>query len=230
MKNLTRLFIVIISLTMTTSAFSQVKFGIKGGLNLANMLDKDEDDTYSDDYKFKPGFHLGVITEFSISKQFAIEPGLLFSTKGFKVEEEDIKLSFNLNYIEMPLNAIYKIDLGGVKILTQTGPYIAYAISGKMKANMALLGVNEDSKEEEILIGDDKEKDVIKPLDFGVNFGAGVEINDFFISMQYGLGLANLSISNDVNDDKTKMKNKVIGVSVGYKFGGNRRSNSFTRM
>lgn len=217
MKNLPKLLIMVIVLSMTTKSFSQVIFGVKGGLNLANMVEKDNDETYSKNYKMKAGFHLGVTAEFSISEKFAIEPGLLYSSKGFKVEEDGITFTANLNYLEIPINAIYKIDLGSTKVLISAGPYLGFALSGKYKASEAVFGENEDSKEQKIEIGSDKEKDEIKALDFGLNIGAGVEIKNITIGLQYGLGLANLSLDTD---NGYTLKNKVLGISVGYKFGG----------
>jgi len=217
MKKGISLFTLMLLLFVTTQSFAQLKFGVKAGLNLANMVNKDKDETYSKDYKSKIGFHLGATAEISISEKFAIEPGLLFSTKGFKIEESGVKMTFNLNYLEIPINAVYKIDLGSAKILINAGPYLGYAISGKAKADKAVLGDNGDSKEQKIEIGNDKEKSDIKPLDFGLNIGAGVEIKGITIGLQYGLGLANLS---PYTDNDAKMNNKVIGISVGYKFGG----------
>ena len=217
MKNLLKLLIVVVALTLTTKSFSQVIFGVKGGLNLANMVSKDNDGTNSNDFKMKTGFHLGATAEFAVSEKFAIEPGLLLSTKGFKLEQSGLTMKFNLNYLEIPINAIYKIDLGGAKVLINAGPYLGFAISGKMKASEAVLGDNNDSKEQKIKIGSDKENDDIKALDFGLNFGAGVEIKSMTIGFQYGLGLANLS---PYTDNGTNVKNRVLGISVGYKLGG----------
>ena len=207
-----RLLVVIIALTTTFESFAQIKFGVKGGLNYANMLDKNNNRTYSDDYQAKIGFNLGVTAEYSISEKFAIEPGLLFSTKGYKLENSGITGSVNLNYLEVPINAIYKIEFSNAKILIIAGPYLGYAVSGKMKASEPVLGVNEDSKEQKVVIGTD-----IKPLDFGLNIGAGVEIKDITVSLQYGYGLANLSIHSE---SETELKNRVLGISIGYKFGG----------
>lgn len=217
MKNLPKLLIMVIVLSMTTKSFSQVIFGVKGGLNLANIFEKDNDGTYSKDYKSKTGFHLGATAEFAISEKFAIEPGLLFSSKGFKVEGDGITYTANLNYLEIPINAIYKIDLGSAKVLINAGPYLGFAMSGKYKASEAIFGENEDSKEQKIEIGSDKEKDDIKAIDFGLNIGAGVEIKGITIGLQYGLGLANLSL---YTDNGNTFKNKVLGISVGYKFSG----------
>ncbi len=217
MKNLVKLLIVVILLTMTTGSYAQIRFGVKGGLNLANMLYKDKYDTYSKDYKMKAGFHIGMTLEFSISEKFAIEPGLLYSLKGFKMEDSGITNSFNLNYLEIPINAVYKIDLGSGKILIFAGPYFAYGISGKMKSSEAMFGANMNEKELKLELGNDKDKDDLKALDYGLNFGAGFEIVGVTIGLQYGLGLANLSL---YTEDETKFKNRVVGISVGYKFGG----------
>lgn len=33
---------------------------LKAGFNLSNMLEKDDEDTYSDDFEMLPGFHAGL--------------------------------------------------------------------------------------------------------------------------------------------------------------------------
>ena len=108
-----KLLIIVVAFTMTTKSFAQVKYGVKAGLTLANMLEKDDDITYSEDYSMKIGFHLGGTAEIPISEKFSVQPGLLFSTKGFKMKIEgidgffeDMNINVNLNYLEIPINAI----------------------------------------------------------------------------------------------------------------------------
>ena len=209
-----KLLIIVVAFTMTTKSFAQVKYGVKAGLNLANMLEKDDDETYSEDYSMKIGFHLGGTAEIPISEKFSVQPGLLFSTKGFKMKIEgidgffeDMNINVNLNYLEIPINAIYKIELGSSKLCINTGPYLGYALSGK---------VSYDKDSESIDIGSSDDDD-LKALDYGFNIGAGIEINDAItIGLQYGLGLGNLSIDTD---NGYKLNNRVIGISVGYMFG-----------
>ena len=57
----------------------------------------------------------------------------------------------------------------------------------------------------------------MKPIDLGLNVGVGVNINGLLISAQYGLGLTNLVPSSTT---EAEMKNKVIGISLAYLFGG----------
>ncbi len=202
---------------LAVGANAQLKFGVKAGLNMSNMTNKDKDKDYDEDYKMKPGFHIGLTAEYAISENLSVEPGLLFSTKGYKVDESGIKMKANLNYFEVPINVLYKFDLGGVKAFVNAGPYLGFAMSGKIKADEKIFEDEEGNPTDEmdIEIGSDKEKDDVKAFDFGLNLGVGAEISNITLGLQYGFGLANLA---PVTENDYKLKNKGFALSVGYKF------------
>ncbi len=221
MKNFTKLVIVVIALTMTTNASFAQNFGVRAGLNLANMLEKDDNETYSDDYKMNPGFHVGATAEFPITEMFSFETGLFLSTKGTKISEEEtfwgetfkIEAEMNLLYIDVPLSGKASFDLGGAKVHGVLGPYIGMGISGKLKYEFSMGGETEKD-EQDIEWGSDEDKHDLKRLDFGLALGAGVEINSIQIGLSYGLGLANITpIDNDF-----RISNRVLGISLGYNF------------
>ena len=222
MKNLLKLLIVVIGFTMTTESYAQT-FGVKAGLNLSNMLVEDDDDTYSDDFKVNPGFHVGATAEFPITELFSFETGLLLSTKGVKASEEETFMGetvkyeskLNLIYLDIPLTAKASFDLGGARIYGVFGPYIGMGLSGKSKFEITAMGETE-TEEEDIKLGSDEDEDDVKRLDFGLTMGAGVEISSIQIGLSYGLGLANIS---PYTDGGSKISNRVLGISVGYKFG-----------
>ncbi len=56
---------------------------------------------------------------------------MLFSTKGAKAKEGDVKI--NLSYVEIPVNFIYKPELGTGRMVLGFGPYAAFAVGGKTK-------------------------------------------------------------------------------------------------
>lgn len=70
-----------------------------------------------------------------------------------------------------------------------------------------------DEESHDICYGEGEDSDM-KPFDFGLGFGAGVDLNGFIISLQYELGLANLAPVDD-----TEMKINVFGFSLAYLFG-----------
>lgn len=219
MKNFTKMLIVIIAITMATESYAQI-FGIRAGLNLSNMLDKDDEGTYSNDFKMKPGFNVGSTVEFPINEMFSFESGLLLSTKGYKLSGKDsyegetweYKESINLLYLDIPLSGKAYFDFKGTKVYGAFGPYLGFGLSGKYKYEEP-----GDSDKEDIKFGSDKEKDDLKRLDYGLTIGAGVELNSIQIGLSYDLGLANIST---YTDGGAKTSNRVLALSVGFKFAG----------
>jgi len=216
--------VAVVSL-ITTSAFAQNPFrlGVTAGLEFSNMLAKYDGETLSDDLKSKTGFKFGVLGEYSFSEYFALEPGLLFTQRGFKIDESaseggytlSLKSTLNINYLSIPLNLKFSYPVNeDFKVFAFTGPYVGFALSGKISAEGKVTGpgVNESAKESETInIGSGDEE--IRMLDLGWNFGAGVEYKGIFLRAQYNLGLANTS-----NPDKETTKNRNFGISVGYMF------------
>jgi len=202
MKTSVKILAVIALVLSTTYAQAQTRFGIKGGLNFSTFSISGNGLNGSFSPDSKTGFNLGVISEIPLATDFYLQPGLLFSTKGFKVGSD---MSESTNNLEIPINALYKLNAGSIKVLGFAGPYIGYALSGTDKES----GVSTDIK----FSGNNKE---MNAFDLGLNFGAGVEISSFQITVQYGLGLTNLA----ANSNGGTVKNKVFGISVAYLFGG----------
>lgn len=218
MKNLTKVLMILFITLVCCQAYGQ-GFAIKGGLNLANMLEKDDDDTYSNDYTMNPGFHLGFTAELPLNSFLSFEPGLVFTTKGMKYEDEvmelDILAKANLYYLDIPLAVKASHDLGGgIRMYGAVGPYVGLGLSGKVKATVEYQG-EEETDEEDIEWGSDEDEDDLKRLDMGLTFGAGVEINSVLIGISYDLGLSNISAYQDYG---TTSKNRVLKFSVGYIF------------
>ena len=184
---------------------AQIKIGPKVGLNLSTA--KLSMMGISLDEKTLVGFHVGILSEIPLSGNFYLQPAILYSTKGSKYSFMSEEFQVSPSFIEIPVNVVYKFDLGVAKLFLNAGPYAAYGIAGKYDF---------DGDAVDIVFGTSEDDDM-KPLDFGLNVGAGVEISNIIISANYGLGLANLS---PVTTNDEEVKNKVIGFSIAYLFGG----------
>jgi opacity protein-like surface antigen len=189
------------------------------------MVMKAGGETWSDDFKMNPGFHVGPTVEFPISEVFSFETALLISTKGFKISDKETyqddtyeyKSKCNLLYLDIPLTVKASVNVGEkTSIYGVFGPYLGVGLSGKTVSEDTYNG-EKNTEEVDIKWGSDEESDFLNRLDYGVTFGAGVDYNSFQIGLSYGLGLANISA---YTDDDVKIKNRVLGISVGYKFGG----------
>ncbi|MFN9710541.1 MAG: porin family protein [Bacteroidota bacterium] len=187
-------------------ANAQFTFGVKGGLNLANTAVSPTDGVT---YKSIAAIQLGVTAEYAINNNIGVESGLLYSGKGAKGEVSILGESFSVtgtaNYLEIPVNAVYKINAGNSKVLLNAGPYFAFALGGKLKPSVG------DSRS--IKIGSSEDSD-IKGTDVGLNIGAGLLLKEkITVGLQYGLGLANISPRSGET-----INNRVFSLTVGYKF------------
>jgi len=204
MKNLLRFTLIVCLMFSITNMQAQIKFGPALGLNLSTMKVKSNlGDLYP---KTIVGFNVGVISEFSLTSNLFLQPALLFSIKGSKFTITGEGETDTPSFIEIPVNVVYKFGSGSTKFFLNAGPYFAYGIGGKIKW---------EGESDKIKFGSG-ENDDYKAFDYGLNLGAGGEIDNFIISAHYELGLANLMPGGDAND---KLNNRVIGLSIGYLFG-----------
>jgi hypothetical protein len=192
-------------------------FGVRAGVNLQNINGRDAGDDKLEN-KLAPRFHVGVNAEIPIAPEFYVQPGLLFSTKGAKLDDNfagDPKL--NLSYIEVPVNFLYKPTLGTGKLLVGFGPYFAYGIGGKLKTD----GNDTDVKfKNKVKAGDDPDLIYFKPFDAGANILFGYEFsNRFSAQLNAQLGLVNINSDYDaIPDTDARSANTGFGLSVGYRF------------
>ena len=219
MKNTIKV-VIVIAIMLTGLNVSAQKLGIKAGLNFSNMLEKDNAETYSEDYKSRTGIHLGAVAEIPVTEMFSFEPGLLLSAKGYKVKESgtedgetyDISQKVNTLYLDVPLSLKANFTLGKIKAYGLMGPYFGLGLSGKFTDEYTYDGETE-KVEFDINWGSDSEKDDLKRLDFGWNVGAGVTFNSLQAGLAYGIGLANLAPGSE---GSYRVKNRVFSLTVGY--------------
>jgi len=196
----------------TASAQDGIKFGVKAGVNFAKMAvsgDEEEDAGL----KALTSFQIGALVDLPVSSAFSVQPGLTLSGKGSKAtyseEDYDAKWTTNIMYLEIPVNAVYKIS----SFYVGAGPYAAFAISGKDKWTESYEGESE-SGDEKLTFGSGEDADY-KRGDFGINILAGYQLNSGInIGVNYGLGLSNINPGS--SDYKTK--NRVFAVTVGFLF------------
>jgi hypothetical protein len=198
----------------STATVGKTTFGIRAGVNFQN-INGDDYDGDKLDFKLKTGFHVGVNAEIPIAPEFYIQPGLLFSTKGAKVDD-DADTKINISYLEIPVNFLYKPMLGTGNLLLGFGPYAAFGIGGKVKSDDGDVDIKFDSDVDP----DELDGEVpLKRFDFGANFLAGYEFsNKVSVQLNAQLGLVKINPKFNGEDTDAKYKNTGFGVSVGYRF------------
>jgi len=200
------------ALSLTSKA--QVSFGVRAGINFQNI--NGEWANQDLDYNMKTGFHIGVNAELPVVPDFYLQPGLLFSTKGAKLEVTGDDIKYNVSYLEIPVNLLYKPAFGPGKLLLGFGPYVGIAVGGKMKQ-----GSNDVSYQfkNDVSSAEFQTRPTQKRLDFGGNLLAGYELSSkISVQLNAQLGMTNLYPKIDGKKIDAKAKNTGFGISFGYRF------------
>lgn len=215
--NTMKIKILAILLTLAVSiqfaAGQKTSFGILGGVNFQNLNGKDAEGDKLEN-KIKPGFHAGLNVQIPIVPDFYFQPGLLFTTKGCKAEDDnDVKI--NISYLELPLNLVYKPLVGKGHFMLGFGPYLAYGISGKVKDG-------DDSEDIEFSNKVDSPQTALtlRPFDAGANIFAGYELPvGLFFQLNTQLGLLNIQPEYEgMEDNEFSLKNTGFSLSTGFRF------------
>jgi len=230
-----KLILSFAALAFSFAAMSQVRVGVKGGWNLANISTRNDGST--DDNKALSRYHIGVIADMPLIKNIlSFQPGVYYSSKGAKVESGNkdnpsvadpyAKYTTNPQYIEIPLNFVGKVPIGAdSRLFAGVGPYFAFGVAGKNKYTVNT-GVTKTEGSSSIKWDDDTPfnsgdpntgLNKYKRFDWGGNLMVGAELSHFIVSAQYGLGFSKILSGQDSSSDD-KAKNRVFSVSLGYLF------------
>lgn len=208
----------------TTSSTGGTTFGLRGGVNFQNINGKDENgDKLKND--ILTGFNIGLNAEIPVGVDFYFQPGLLYSLKGAKSEDDILGQSFNttlkISYLEIPLNFLYKPLLGTGHLLLGFGPYVAFGVGGEATYDGGGSSLTEKVKFKKTVSSSDPNDVVyIRPMDAGANLLAGYEFsNRFSFQLNTQLGLAKINPEYEgVSNDESSVKNTGFGISLGYRF------------
>ncbi len=194
MKSFSLFLILVMTLAFAVAANAEgTAFGIKAGVNFANIAGDDTGDLNS-----LTGFVGGGFVDIPMSPTLSIQPEVFYSQKGAKYEEMGTDVSIKLDYIDIPVLLKFTMAGESARPFFLFGPSIGFSASSKVSAgdvSMDLEGV--------------------ASTDFGLVFGIGVNFQKFLIEGRYGLGLS------DINDDETitqSNNNTAFQLMLGYGF------------
>jgi hypothetical protein len=168
--------------------------GVKAGMNVSNLY---IDNVHDENARI--GFNGGFYGQILSSEFFAIQPELLYSTKGTRADYTGFvvnqKVRFNLNYLDLPVLAVFKL---GRSAEIHAGGYASYLLS----ANIQYDGnVNNGT--------DQLDKDHFKSYDYGLTGGFGLNFGAVQVGARYNYGLVTLAKSSAARDMIGNSKNSV---------------------
>ena len=153
MKKIFTLVTLVVALFAANTANAQLKFGLKGGLNITNMsFDKDVVDQSNQE-----GFFVGPTVKFSIPVVgLGFDLAALYDQRDAKIDDTTV----SQRSINIPLNLRYNIGLGDLaSVYLAAGPQFGFNVGSK-----------------NIGIVDEVSNFRFKDSNLSVNLGAGVNL------------------------------------------------------
>lgn len=159
------------------------------------------------------GFTVGVYKAFPLGSGFALQPELLYTQKGGKLDVSDFDpqtsgdITFNVDYLELPVTVAYTVPTRGrIVPMLYAGPYASLATRRNAEIDFEGGSFSIDGDE------------TFKTLDYGAVFGAdlGVKLRRQMVTLgvRYDLGIADIvkdevaseddefAVANDVRTDE----------------------------
>jgi hypothetical protein len=192
MKNLWIILMIVAfagMLVLPQSAAADVRFGIKGGANIANV-NGDFAGSLTN-WKSTVGFCGGIFLELNFGRVLTIQPEVLYTMKG--ADTGTGKLKFD--YLEIPVLLKIRISTGSIHPFVFAGPAFGFSLKA------ALEGIE---------IADMPKSDYSAVLGGGLQLGSSIHID-----VRYTMGLQKLAIPDL---DTIDLKNGVLSATIGLAF------------
>ena len=196
---------------LASPGFSDIKFGVKGGLSLSNLTVKPEETAFPFDNK--TGVVGGISLNLGLSRMFSVQPEILYVQKGSKASEtvEGVELTgkYEIDYVEVPLLLNFSFAKPGSSFVPSVyaGPYAGFNARAKIKITGDGESYSQDFKDE------------IKDTEFGLTFGIGlgkkIGHGKIVLDVRYDLGLTNIA---EGMAEGESVKNKTWLFMLGYCF------------
>lgn len=198
-----RLFLALalVALLSHAAAAEGIVFGIKGGLNFADLTG---DGISGNEMKLVGGG--GLFFNRTIADNISIQPEILLMMKGTKSESLE-NTGIHLTYIDIPVLIRYSIP-------TEVD-FIPYFFAGPsfgvlMTATYEVVNIDEDIKDE------------LKSLDYCLVFGAGADYTigagRLLFDIRYSFGLTTTIDEDDDEDSEVKNTGIIFMIGYGYSF------------
>ena len=220
--NRKRVISLAIAMAIGTATMAQLSIGVHatGNLSSANTTIENLPNGFQKTARVLPG--AGILLEYSVSNNFSLQSGANYRKNGVTVKFDlpvegtlmKVNMTTDLNYIQVPLNAVFKTKASSVQFFAGAGPYVGFGISGKNKIKGTVSGgtvvldeeVDAFKKEEDGGAGMEK-------FDFGGQALAGIKFRKYYATVSYQAGFANLTKSEDSDG---KYNNRGAQLTLGY--------------
>ena len=205
-KNILSLAVIVAALAFAMPSQAQIKFGIKGGLNVDNINLKHAQANVS--AKNRTGFFAGVTADVTIPLAgLGADIAVLYDNKVVGISDGTTEANKTLHYIDLPINAKYTVGFSSlVSAYIATGPQFSWNVGDR---SWKPANINQDWE--------------LKKSEFSWNVGCGVTaLSHLRVGYNYNIALGKTAeitpLGTVTSAVKGKLKNNTHQISLTYLF------------
>lgn len=202
----------------TAQSTNPVKFGLKAGVNVANLTGSTVNDNTA-----RFGGYGGAFANIPISSKLSIQPEVLYSLQGTRWNsntldfygtniDQEVEQNINLEYANLPVMLKYEFGQG---FYAEIGPQIGLILAATDKNTTSSVDKNIPSAH--VIVSnttDTNIKSSLKEVEFSGALGGGFKFkNGLSIDARYIIGFQDIDKSNIA-----QAKNSVFSLGLGYTF------------
>ena len=189
--------VIALILTCASPATAQITYGVKAGVNFANVSFDGEDGVPSSG---RVGVLAGAFATVRLANWLTVQPEAIYTVKGASLDIFDIDSDYIVDYLEVPV--LVRVPVR-TRLYVAAGPSFAFQIRARSRTSFA-------GSTEEVDIGED-----VESLDVGVVGAAGFQMGRWVFDGRYTHGLSDTDADAS---DNVKIRNRVFSLSAGFTF------------
>ncbi|MCT4600216.1 MAG: PorT family protein [Marinifilaceae bacterium] len=164
--------VMFIFLNSYAQTSQEIKYGVKGGLNIANLHGDD-----TDNLDAVVRFHIGGFMELSLNENWTFQPEVLYSRQGCESNGVDL----DLDYIAIPMMFKYYFNK---QFNLEVGPQLNYTANAKVTTSFVHASIYNE-----------------KDFTMGINVGGGYTLNEHLgFSARYNYGFTDIFKDGDIKN------------------------------
>lgn len=215
MKNLLKGALLASALFFSEEAYTQVHLGIKAGVNSSTINIPNIEPGVSVEPRID--FQGGAFLDIPIARFFSLQPALLISTKGSKVNSllidgntgsviSPINNSIKLVYAEIPVLALYRGHISqSLRFYGGVGPYVGIGLGGKLTSTYTPI-----AERDAVFGSGNVGSNSFRRFDYGASGAVGIEIKRLLLGANYNYGLV------DLGSATSKSYHRTLGITAGF--------------
>ena len=216
------LLLLLLVAGLQSQTLTQVKLGVIGGLNFANFSGDDIEDLDDAGYDIEGRTlgHIGIIGNATVSQNLALQGEIAFSMNGSKWEgtyydeyvyEYDTTWKHSINMLQVPVSAIYTVNLPELAFKPYLGAGLSASIPISSGFSVELGGQDEDFDY------DDENFAELSSFVLGYQLNLGMEYDKYFCELRYERSITPVFDNKYIDD----VFYKNIKLLVGFRFDSN---------